>query len=129
MARAAAARELPPRLELLCLKALWRLGEGRVTDVHRLLSQQKPLAYTTVLTLLDRLARKGVVTRRKIGRAYMYAPQLTQDSLRRIALRDFLENYFDGSTDRLLDLLREAPPATAPVISSLPDGRLDTALL
>jgi predicted transcriptional regulator len=56
MARAAVQRELPPRLELLCLKALWTLGEGSVNDVRRVVSETKPLAYTTVMTLLDRRA-------------------------------------------------------------------------
>jgi predicted transcriptional regulator len=50
---------------MLCLKALWSLGEGNVTEV-RSSGGVKPLAYTTVMTVLDRLA-KNVVTRRKVG--------------------------------------------------------------
>jgi len=134
MARAAARRELPPRLELLCLKALWSLGEGSVNDVRDVVSRTKPLAYTTVMTLLDRLARKQVVGRRKSGRAFIYAPQLSEDSVRRLAFREFLEDYFGGSCDDLLAFLQgtngsTAPSARAPAVAGPADGQLDTALL
>ena len=46
-------RELPPPLEMLCLNALWEISEGNVEDVRKVISQARPLAYTTVLTLLD----------------------------------------------------------------------------
>src|SRR5690349_6618705 len=105
MARAAAAREIPPPLELLCLRALWTLGEANVRDVQQAVSGSKALAYTTVMTLLERLARKGVLTRRKSGRAFLYAPQASRDSIRRLALREFLENYFDGSEEQLRQFL------------------------
>jgi predicted transcriptional regulator len=131
MARAAAAREIPPPLELLCLRALWTLGEANVKDVQQAISGSKPLAYTTVMTLLDRLARKGVLARRKAGRAFLYAPQVSRDSLRRIALREFLETYFDGSEEQLREFLRVErnghEQATEPEFE--PEPRLDTALL
>jgi BlaI family penicillinase repressor len=131
MATAAARRELPPRLELLCLKALWSLGEGSVNDVRHVVSRTKPLAYTTVMTLLDRLARRQVVGRRKAGRAFIYAPQLSEDSVRRLAFREFLEDYFDGSADGLLAFLNGAPQPSAPPPqpAASADGRLDTVLL
>ena len=139
MARAAAQRQVPPPLELVCLKALWSLGEGSVTDVRRIVAVNKPLAYTTVMTLLDRLARKNIVARRKVGRAFLYVPQVSQDSVRRMAFREFIESYFDGSADGLIEFLVEAKTgpaqAEAPVARSATaaagsaDGRLDTALL
>ena len=139
MARAAVQRQLPPPLELVCLKALWSLGEGSVSDVRRVVSLSKPLAYTTVMTLLDRLARKNIVTRRKAGRAFVYAPQVSQDSVRRMAFREFLESYFDGSADGLIDFLSGSqaghaqadPPVSrsATAAAGSADGRLDTALL
>ena len=139
MARAAAQRQVPPPLELVCLKALWSLGEGSVTDVRRIVAVNKPLAYTTVMTLLDRLARKNIVARRKVGRAFLYVPQVSQDSVRRIAFREFIESYFDGSADGLIEFLVEAQTgpaqAEAPVARSATaaagsaGGRLDTALL
>ena len=80
MPRTASAKQIPPPLELECLKALWRLGEGSARDVREALLQDRPLAYTTVMTMLDRLAKKGGLSRRKVGRAYVYAPAVTQDA-------------------------------------------------
>ena len=131
MARSPASRELPPPLELVCLKALWELGEGNVNDVRRMISGTKPLAYTTVMTLLDRLARKGVASRRKVGRAFVYTPRISEDSIRRLALQQFVTSYFDGSAEQLIDFLRQAPNSSASgrETQSRLDSGLDTALL
>ena len=45
-------------LELECMSALWPLGEGTVRDIHRHLAQSRPRAYTTILTIMDRLAQR-----------------------------------------------------------------------
>src|SRR5262249_26233688 len=132
MPRAAApAREIPPPLELMCLRALWSLGEANVRDVQQAIAPSKALAYTTVMTLLERLARKGVVARRKSGRAFFYAPTAERDALRRIALREFVDTYFEGSEERLREFLDGKPagpePEGAPEYE--PEPRLDTALL
>ena len=131
MARAAAAREIPPPLELLCLRALWSLGEANVRDVQQAVAGDKVLAYTTVMTLLERLARKGVLSRRKAGRAFLYAPQVSRDSLRRIALREFLETYFEGSEGQLQKFLQGAGDGREEIAEPEPEpeSRLDTALL
>jgi predicted transcriptional regulator len=131
MAKAAAAREIPPPLELLCLKALWSLGQGNVHDVRRVMSQTRPFAYTTVMTLLDRLARKGIVSRRKTGRAFLYLPEMTLDAMRRLALREFLNTFFDGSEEQLLQYLHAAAPSQQPHETAPANGQsaLDPALL
>jgi predicted transcriptional regulator len=137
MARAAAAREIPPPLELLYLRALWTLGEATVRDVQQAVAAKRVLAYTTVMTLLDRLARKGIVSRRKAGRAFLYAPQIPRDSLRRAAVRELLDTYFDASEQQLIEFLRAERGLPEPIAKPEPDGqpeifqepRLDTALL
>ncbi len=107
-------RELPPPLEMICLNALWEIGEGNVEDVRRVVASSKPLAYTTVLTLLDRLTRRGAVSRRKEGRGFRYQPTVERDKLRWMALRQFLEYHFDGSAANLRIFL-EAPVQDMPV--------------
>ena len=108
-------RELPPPLEMICLNALWEIGEGNVEDVRRVVASSKPLAYTTVLTLLDRLTRRGAVSRRKEGRGFRYQPTVERDKLRWMALRQFLEYHFDGSAAKLRIFL-EAPVQDTPVV-------------
>jgi BlaI family penicillinase repressor len=110
-------RELPPPLEMMCLNALWEIREGNVEDVRKFVSRNRPLAYTTVLTLLDRLARRGAVSRHKEGRGFRYQPTVARDKLRRLALRHFLEYHFDGSEAKLKIFLEqpvEEPTAELP---------------
>ena len=103
----AASKSLPPALELTCLRALWQLGEGSVHDVRKAISKERVLAYTTVMTLLDRLEKRGCVTRRKPGRSYVYQPKLSRDTLREQALSQLMNDFFDGSADALLKFLRQ----------------------
>ncbi|HVW07227.1 MAG TPA: BlaI/MecI/CopY family transcriptional regulator [Bryobacteraceae bacterium] len=102
-------RELPPPLEMACLNALWELGEGNVEEVRVCVSRARPLAYTTVLTLLDRLSRRGAVSRRKEGRGFRYQPAIDRDKLRRLALTQFLDHHFNGSVDTLREFLSAVP--------------------
>jgi predicted transcriptional regulator len=128
------ARAIPPPLELRCLTALWRLGEANVQSVRNWLAPQKPLAYTTVMTMLDRLTRKGVLTRRKVGRSFFYRPSVSEDEIRSLAVRELTDSLFDGKPDALLEFLGASPGAAA--APAVPDGaageepqRLDAALL
>jgi predicted transcriptional regulator len=124
------ARDVPPPLELACLKALWTLQEGNVKAVQEIVALSRPLAYTTIMTVLDRLVRKGKLTRRKVGRAFVYSPEASRDTMRRAAVRELLDGFFDGSEDELLQFLRgsaaPAAGAAAPVDS---DQRIDPVLL
>jgi predicted transcriptional regulator len=108
-------RELPPPLEMACLNALWELGEGNVEEVRVCVSRARPLAYTTVLTLLDRLSRRGAVSRRKEGRGFRYQPAIERDKLRRLALCQFLDHHFDGSVHSLRIFLEVEPVAVSGV--------------
>ena len=128
MRRAGPPRDVPPPLEMLCLKALWSLGEGNVAGVRSLVAATKPLAYTTVMTLLERLAKKGVVSRRKMGRAFVYAPSISRDTMRRLALKEFVDCYFDGGHEKLAEFLRRPAPHE-PVRELEAEAGMDAALL
>src|SRR6185312_12695568 len=121
-------RELPPPLEMACLNALWELGEGNVEEVRVCVSRARPLAYTTVLTLLDRLSRRGAVSRRKEGRGFRYQPAIERDKLRRLALSQFLDHHFGGSVDSLREFLNSAPaePMTLAVAAGAAGTELAT---
>lgn len=119
--------EIPPPLELECLKVLWTLGEGNVKDVRLALTSSRNLAYTTVMTVLDRLARKGGVARRKVGRSFVYSPMLSRDLLRRLAVEDLTERFFEGSRDALIEYLRNGGAAAEPATAD--EAGLDPTLL
>jgi len=127
--RRAAPRDIPPPLELLCLNALWSLGHGCVKDVRELVAPSRPLAYTTVMTVLERLARRGIVTRRKAGRAFVYAPAVSRDAMRRLALKEFLDSYFESSQRQLLQFLQGESRTEPAVPVALEANGLDPALL
>jgi predicted transcriptional regulator len=109
----------------MCLNALWEIQEGNVEDVRKVVSQSRPLAYTTVLTLLDRLARRGAVSRRKEGRGFRYRPTVARDKLRRLALRQFLEYHFDGSEANLRIFLEQPLADDQPAETPEPAGNLE----
>jgi BlaI family penicillinase repressor len=123
------ARDIPPPLELLCLRALWTLGEGNVKAVREMVGRSRPLAYTTIMTVLDRLARKGLLTRRKVGRAFVYLPRESRDTMRAVAVRELLEGFFDGSEAELLSFLRGGWPKAVSAPVAVEEARLDTVLL
>lgn len=88
-------------LELECLIVLWPMGEGTVRDIHHALAASRPRAYTTVMTIMDRLAQKGIVGRRKIGRAFLYQPMLSAEEARLKAVEKIVDGFFDGSREAL----------------------------
>jgi predicted transcriptional regulator len=88
-------------LELDCMNALWPLGEATVRDIQLALQPTTPRAYTTIMTILDRLAQKGIVLRRKSGRAWVYQPNLTAEDARSHALAQLVDGFFGGSKEGL----------------------------
>ncbi len=108
-------------LELDCMSRLWRLGEATVRQIRDALAATRPRAYTTIMTIMDRLASKGFVTRRKVGRAYIYRPSLSLDQARNGAVASIVEHFFAGSHQTLARYLSgeaktgagEVPPTTS----------------
>jgi predicted transcriptional regulator len=101
-----------PQLEMDCMSVLWRHSAATVAQVRSALP--RALAYTTVMTVLDRMASKGVVTRRKNGRAYLYSAVLDRETARRAAVERLLANLFENDRAALVEYLaRPAPHRTA----------------
>jgi BlaI family transcriptional regulator, penicillinase repressor len=112
-------------LELECLSALWPMGEATVRDIHRELAAARPRAYTTVLTIMDRLAQKGIVARRKVGRAFLYQANLSADEARVKAVEKIVAGFFEGSAEALAAHLAArggAPGAFAPAVPPVVDA-------
>lgn len=83
------------------MKALWALEKATVHEVRAALLPDRPLAYTTVMTVMDRLAHKGVVERVKQGRAHLYRPSVSESAIRGRLLDRFVEDFFSGSYESL----------------------------
>jgi predicted transcriptional regulator len=83
-------------LEREVMTKLWDAGEPlTVRQVHDLLSRERDLAYTTVMTVLDRLAKKGLVTQQRADRAYRYAPAQTREEMTAGVMLDALTSTPD----------------------------------
>lgn len=119
-ARAAAQQEvygLGP-LEQQLMQVVWSAGEVSVRDVHRRMGER--LAYTTLMTTLDRLYKKGLLVRRKEGRAFYYSSRFTPGELDRSIVRRMIA--------RLLGFGGEGPePMLACIVEAISDH--DRALL
>lgn len=127
MRRPGRSSEIPPPLELACLRALWDLGEGGVKEVREALAE-RGLAYTTVLTVLERLARRGAVQRRKVSRRFLYSPALDREQARSVAVRELVDTYFGGSAEALRVHLGQAK-SELQALGVEADDELDPTLL
>ena len=85
-------------LELRVLEALWR--REREASVRDILPDFPRAAYTTVMTTLDRLHRKGVLDRRKDGRAFLYRPVSTREELESGLVTRALQPLLEGHDPR-----------------------------
>ncbi len=100
--------------ELRVLKALWKLGSAPVREVRSELEAagEEP-AYTTVMTLMNQLAEKGVLDVDRDRQPYVYTPRLRREQVLRDRLRDFLSTVFDGQVGELVLGLVEEDELTA----------------
>jgi|SRR6266568_634050 len=82
------------RLEFHLMQILWSRGESNVRDVVQQLD--RPLAYTTVMTTLDRLYKKGLLDRRMPDRAFLYSARLTGQEWERRRAENILVGFLAG---------------------------------
>lgn len=107
------APRTPGELEMAILDVLWRQGAGTAHDVRDELAARRPLAYSTVLTVMRRMEEKGMLTRRKESRRHVYEPAVDRASIRTSSLRDLLKRCFGGSPGELVMHLVEEDELSA----------------
>ena len=106
--RAPAPQPLGP-LEITVMEILWTHGESNVRDVVDRLD--RPLAYTTIMTTLDRLYKKRLLDRQKLDRAFYYSPTFTRDEWEHKRAGDFVAGFLatpEPSRELLISCLVEA---------------------
>lgn len=81
-------------LEIRVMEILWNRGESNVRQVVQQLD--RPLAYTTVMTTLDRLFKKGLLGRRKSERAFLYSPLLSRQEWQRKQVGEWVAGFLSG---------------------------------
>ena len=100
-------RSLKPlaEAEMEVLQHVWDFGEATVADVHERVLQNREVAYTTVMTLLKRVAAKGYLNVEKEGPAYVYSPAQPADEVQGNVLSNVIEKVFRGSPVSLVQML------------------------
>jgi predicted transcriptional regulator len=89
--------------ELRVMKALWELGPASVAEVRaELATRGHEVAYTTVMTLLGRLAAKHAVQVDRSREPFVYKPAYRRENVLRERLREFVREVFDGNADSLV---------------------------
>ncbi len=114
----------PPPLEMACLAALWRLGQGSVAEVREAIRPQIDCAYTTVQTSVTRLWRRGEVERLPGNWRILYRPVNAPDKLRTAAVDELVRLYFGGSREELKAWLNDAATPAPEITTSSFDPTL-----
>jgi BlaI family transcriptional regulator, penicillinase repressor len=102
-------KTVPTDQELEILKVIWQRGQSTVREVHQDLLQHRKIAYTTVLTMMGILERKGHLKKTAGERAYIYSPARPKRRVVATMVDEFVKRVFNGSTRPLLVHLVEDP--------------------
>jgi BlaI family penicillinase repressor len=109
-------------LQLEILRVLWSRGEVAVVDLHDALREGRRVAQSTVATLLSRMVRKGLVTRRADGRQYMYRAGVDENQVRRSVVADFTDlagRLFEGDVATMVSHLLSAQEVEGPELARI----------
>lgn len=95
----------PGEFELM--EILWPLGEASVKDVWERVNPERGLAYTTVMTVLEKMYRKGFLTQRKKGKAFLYSAILSREQALKGIVEHLCSAYFGGSSIELVGFINQ----------------------
>lgn len=84
------------------MKVVWSRDEATVRDVYEALRDKRPVAYTTVMTMMKILEEKGYLKKTMVERAHVYRPAKPRNQVVGAMVRDFVDRVFDGAPDSLL---------------------------
>ena len=121
--------EMPPKrsntlteAELRLMKLLWARGESSVTELVAGLADTVPLAYTSVLTTIRILERKGYVSHRQDGRAFLYSACVVESEAEKSEVRQLLQRFFGNSREKLLLALLDDGELTSEELKRLKEA-------
>ncbi len=102
--------DLPPLsdVQLEVMQEVWARGEVTVTDVWQSLQAKREVARNTILTLMDRLEKKGWLSKRAVANAHLYKATVSQKKTMGQVVKNFVETTFDGAADQMVVALLES---------------------
>lgn len=96
-------------LECAVMEQLWQHSQASVREVHEALSDRK-LAYTTVMTVMGRLAEKGLLIKEKRDNAYIYQPAVNREELEQRMVSEVSDSLKDLTLPALMRFVDQLPP-------------------
>ena len=100
-------KKLTP-LETLIMNALWDESPAAVKQIQERLKSVKPMAYSTVLTMMRILLGKGFLVSERQGKADLYRPVVSRDDAGRRSLGEVIDSFFSGSAEALVSQLLDS---------------------
>lgn len=95
------------QLQAAVMEVVWRLGQATVQQVRQELPSGQGLAYTTVLSVMQKLEKAGWLTHRADGRSYLYLPKRSRREAGQSALSQFIDRTFGGDALVMMQHLLE----------------------
>ena len=95
-------------LQIAVLRLLWERGEASVAEIWEALYPDRKLAQTTVATIVSRLQRRGILTRRTRDRQFVYKTLLTEADVQHSMVSELTERLFAGDVTALVSHLLSA---------------------
>jgi len=92
-------------LQMQIMRIIWSQGEATASQVHQRLSSLRPLASTTVATLLSRLEKRGLLKHRTQSRQYFYSACVSESEVRQSMVGDLLKRLFRGDAKAMVNHL------------------------
>lgn len=89
------------------MDVVWSQGSTTVGAVHKALLERKPIAYTTVMTTMSRLAKKNLLNQNTTSSSYVYTPTLSREDFQRYVVIGVIEGLFDDFGDSVIDYFAE----------------------
>jgi predicted transcriptional regulator len=93
--------------ELEIMKVVWRAGSCTVRDVYEALLEKRRIAYTSVMTMMNVLERKGHLRKKAQDRAYLYTPTAPRERVLGGMVKEFVDRVFNGAASPLVQHLIE----------------------
>lgn len=114
-------------LEKAVMDVLWEKGEATGREVFKEIGKGRSLAFTTILTVMDRLLKKGLIKRIKRGKLFVYTPSMSKDDFVRQVSREVLQGILDisasSAASSFVDILYKTSPEEIERLSKLIEER------
>jgi len=106
-------------LQLAIMHVLWQRGEATVAEVREAIRSYRPLAHTTIATMLSKMEAKGYVRRSTRGRANLYRPAIEQADVQRSMVTSLARSLFQGDVTQMVAQLLDGAEVSAEELKRL----------